>query len=544
MYTRSSLRLLAALTILGLLSPAVLAQQPPALPTMLEKPPIVYKVSSPSDRLDMTVHTSRILTTEQKIAQAQADNPEILDLTALSPNQVQIAAKAAGITQVNLWDENKKLYTINVIVYRDVQELTMVLRSAFPRAALKVVPVANAVMISGYVEQPEQIDRIIRVAEEFYPKVINNMTVGGCQQVMLHVKIMEVSRTKLREFGFDWASIMGSNMVTSGASGMVSPPYTPVLPAGVGSSIPPASPSANTPINSTAAFNIASGNNAFFGVLNALRDDGLAKVLAEPTLTTVTGGSASFRAGGSFYIIPNGQNGGPPLTVTYGTKLDFVPIVLGNGRIHLEVRSIISDIDPSLPSEYQPALKDRTAETRAELQAGQTLAIAGLVQTRIEAQNKGLPWLSELPYVGRAFGMVKETRNEIELLIMVTPEFVEAIDACDVPPCGPGMQTTSPSDWELFMKGHLEVPNCCPGGGPPCGDCSTKGGNPNGPPPDGMIGPSEAVPVPQPGAATKPRNPQIRYSSSKAKAPTAASPSGPQDGPPGLIGPVGYDVVK
>ena len=127
----------------------------------------------------------------------------------------------------------------------------MVLRATFPRAALKVTPVANSVMISGFVDQAEQIDRIIRIAEEYYPKVINNMTVGGVQTVLLHVKVMEVSRTKLRQLGFDWAKITGSNMVTSGASGMILPPSSPALPSGVpGTGTPPcAQRTSNNPIN-------------------------------------------------------------------------------------------------------------------------------------------------------------------------------------------------------------------------------------------------------------------------------------------------------
>ena len=204
-----SLRLLAPLAISTVLPLAVGCGRtvpPPALPA---KPSIVYKVQSPNERLEMTVHTSRILTMDQKIPQAQVNNPDILELTPLSPNQIQISAKTAGVTQVNLWGEDKKLYTVDVIVYGDAQELAMMLRATFPNAALKVVPVANSVLISGYVDQPEHIDRIIRIAEEYYPKVINNMTVGGVQQVLLHVKVMEVSRTKLRQLGFDFAKITG-----------------------------------------------------------------------------------------------------------------------------------------------------------------------------------------------------------------------------------------------------------------------------------------------------------------------------------------------
>ncbi len=400
-------------------------------------------------------------------------------------------------------------------------------------------------------------------------RVINNIRVGGCQHVLLHVRIMEVSRTKLRRLGFDFSKVTGASTVSSGAAGLLNTIVT--TPASVISTN-----ALNTGTTTAGlgnfAFGVVNGNSAFFGVLDALREDDLAKTLAEPTLTSINGRSASFRAGGEFYIIPNGQNGGPPLTVKYGTQLDFVPVVLGNGRVHLDVRATISEPDPSQPSQYQPAIKDRTAETHAELVAGQTLAIAGLVQTQIEAQNSGLPWISEVPYLGAAFRTVHEQRNEIELLIMATPEFAEAMDANEVPLCGPGTQTTSPSDWELFMKGHIEVPNCCPtgGGNGPGGPGSDAGG---GPPPDGLMPPpGEQVPAPPPtdgpgqdagatrdgsrpaAAATARRRPEAGYAGAGSGGPynrynpagpaEAASPAGSRSGPPGLIGPIGYDVVK
>ncbi len=492
----------------------------------------------------MVVHSSRILTMEQKITQTAVGNPDLLDLAVLSPNQVQISAKAMGVTQVNLWDENKKLFTIDVLVVGDARELAMILRATFPSDPLKVTPVASSVMISGFVDRSEHIDRIIQIAEQYYPKVLNNMTVGGCQQVMLHVKIMEVSRTKLRRLGFDWAKITGSNMVMSGASGMLLPPSSPSLMSGIGSPPPAAATTASNPLSGTFAFNIANGTSAFFGVLDAMREDDLAKILAEPNLTTISGHPASFRAGGSFYIVPNGQNGGPPLTVKYGTQLDFVPIVLGNGRIRLDVRSTISEPDPSQPTQFQPAIKDRNADTGAELEAGQTLAIAGLVESTIEASNSGLPWISEVPYLGAAFRKVHEQTNEVELLILVTPELVEPLDACEVPPCGPGTQTGSPSDWELFMKGQIEVPKCpepIPQG--PCGKpdgLGNGGGNSEGPPPDGMIGPNERIPAP-PSAEPLPHN---RYSPPKPNSPPPANSPAAKNNPPGFIGPVGYDVVK
>ena len=202
-------------------------------------------------------------------------------------------------------------------------------------------------------------------------------------------------------------------------------------------------------------------------MLDALRQDGLAKILAEPNLVAISGRPAHFRVGGQYYYQLNGGITGPSTSyVDYGTIVDVVPLVLGNGRIRLEVRPVVSEIDQSLTVVGgPPSLKDRMVETGVEMKAGQTLAIAGLVQNLVESQNSGLPWISEVPYLGVPFRHVSEQTNEVETLIMVTPELVEPLDANQVPLCGPGMETTSPSDWELFFKGHIEVPVCCNGGG-------------------------------------------------------------------------------
>ena len=107
-----------------------------------------------------------------------------------------------------------------------------------------------------------------------------------------------------------------------------------------------------------------------------------------------------------------------------------------------------------------PALTVREVDTGVELKAGQTLALAGLIQTRVEAQERGLPFLGDLPYVGAAFRSVEEEVNEIELLILVTPEFADGMEPHEVPPCGPGMETVSPSNCQLYFGSHLEVPAC------------------------------------------------------------------------------------
>ena len=140
------------------------------------------------------------------------------------------------------------------------------------------------------------------------------------------------------------------------------------------------------------------------------------------------------------------------------------------------MRSEVSEIDDTrsivLDGFSVPALKTSYVDTGVEMKAGQSLALAGLVQTRVEAIERGLPFLGDLPYVGAAFRKVEEEVNEIELLILVTPELADGLDPCEVPPCGPGMESVSPTNCQLYFGSHLEVPSCGPCG-PGCygGDC-------------------------------------------------------------------------
>ncbi len=522
-------------------------------------PAIVFKVTRPNDRVQMTVNTSRILTLEQKIPQVQVNNPDIIEPHILSPNEVQIFAKTQGVTQVNLWGEDEKIYTLDVIVYGDTQALTMLLQEQFPNSSLRAVPVGTAVLLSGFVDQPEHISRIVEIAEQYYPKVINNMTVAGVQEVVLNVRVMEVSRTKLRTLGMDWAKITSGNLVFSGVSGL--------LTASFGGTVA-------TSGSETFAFSVLGNNSNFYGVLEALRQDNLAKILAEPKLVTTSGRPAFFQVGGEFPILVPQSMGTVSIEYKkFGTQVDFVPIVLGNGRIHLDVRPRVSEIDSSrsvtIDTYDVPGLRVREVETGVEMMAGQTLAIAGLVQTRIEAANKGLPWVSELPYLGALFRRVTHQENEIELLIMVTPELCEALPAGQAPQCGPGMNSVVPDDCNLYLKGHLEVPGGCQQcqgagcgvcrggcrtgrGGPACAPC-TGGASPE---PGMILTQPESVPLPPAsGVRATPAvapdgqaraavtgNPQTRYNPARPQVSPASSTSLQASGEPGFIGPVGYDV--
>ena len=315
--------------------------------------------------------------------------------------------------------------------------------------------------------------------------------------------------------------------------------------------------------------------------MEALRRNNLIKVLSEPTLTTVSGRAASFNVGGEFPIIVPQSLG--TVSVEYrqfGTRVDFIPIVHSNGNIRLEVRPQVSEIDSSRSITVQnttvPGLRSRWVDTAAELRAGQTLALAGLLQNRIESETRTLPVLGDLPWVGAAFRRVEEANNEVELLILVTPELAEPMDAHEVPRCGPGQMTASPTDCELYGRGYIEVPRCCPEGADTGGSVHYPGGvieSPGTPIPSGQAAPLGRAPgirnppgTPAPnGSAAGGRyrqQPAFQVRGARRPATTAALPRqlraklpdgsrGPATQPPapiahvsrGLIGPSGYDAI-
>jgi len=521
-----------------------------------------FKVSPKPQRLEITVNTSRILTLEKEIHRVWVTNQDIVLATPLNETQVQVSGLSPGATQVNMYDTDGKVYPVDVAVMRDASELTGLLESLYPEATLRVIPLEAAVHISGFVPRPEMIDGIIKLAGVFYQEVINEITVGGVLQVALHVKVMEVSRTKLRQLGLDWQLLTSQGEVHQGAGGLIAKAFDDSgreLPTGIG--------------GDTLRLKAFWAADSFTGYLQALRQYQLVKIHTEPTLTVMTGRAATISSGGRFPIlVPSGLGTTTVQYEEFGTRVDVVPMVLGNGNIRLEIRPRVSEIDESRGVEANgftvPGLTERYTDTSVELRAGQTLAIAGLIQYRTESMDKGIPGLGDMPWIGRAFSRVEERTNEVELLILVTPELIGAMEPHQVPRCGPGQLTRSPNDTELYFQGYREVPDCCLGGDgvqspPPAWNA----------PPESIPAPRrEVIPVPSQGTIPSPQRsviPRATLPSGQAE-PLPAPTSSPADGSPsphasastptdsrrsqpsrqdggsselGLFGPLGYDPL-
>ncbi len=511
---------------------------------------VEFRVGKPGQRLEMTVNTSQVIKLRRKIPRMFVADPAVVQATPLAPDEVQIAALAPGVTQVNLYDEDGQIISLDVMVSPDVEQLRKLLESEFPEASLRVRPLAKSVYITGYVPRSELVHEITTFAQDYYQDVRLGIVVGGVQQVALHVKVMEVSRTKLRQLGLDWKFVSDNLEVAQGAAGLFAQSTNPPGTGG-----------------DTIRFALFGDTSQFLGYLQALRSQELVKVLSEPTLVTMTGRPATFLSGGSIPIVIPGSLG--TYTVEwreYGTRVDFVPMVLGNGLIRLEVRGSVSELDPTRGVELQgfkvPGISERNVDTSVELQAGQSLALAGLLQNRVESHNTGVPVLADLPGVGRFFSRVEEKANEVELLVIVTPELVGPLDPHQALDCGPGQLTGSPCDKELYCYGYLEVPNRGAAGPvngpytmPVAPGFSTEPWpaeaipSPQAPVPGPAAAPNlesmEPIPAPTPAAPVTPtRSAVLPVTPSTASFGGSLRPNALDARRPVLYGPIGYEPLR
>lgn len=398
----------------------------------------------------MVLNTSREISTEKPFQRVRIQNPNILSVLPLEGgNRLQISALQPGVTTLDLLAGDDSVHTVEVMVIGDSRELDAILREQFPGSNLHVTPVQQGCIVSGIVTSDADVESVIQIAELYFPTVINRINVLGVHTIQLETQIMEVSRTKLRELGIDWGVINGNDAVTQSVSGLLSASSSA---AGLATSG-----------GETFKVGVVQNSTTFLGVVRALRQNNLVKVLANPTITAVDGRPASFNAGGEIpIVVPAGLGQVAIQYREYGTRVDMVAKVKGDGVVWLEVRPYVSEIDPTRSVTLQgisvPGLRSRFLETGVELRAGQTLALGGLLQMRTESINTGLPFFGDLPYLGAFFRSNRELQNEVELLITVTPNFAGPMDPCEVPAGGPGLNTVSPTDKDLYWKGHMEVP--------------------------------------------------------------------------------------
>lgn len=407
-------------------------------------------------------------------------NIVLVEADAANPAYVILRGQSPGASRLELTDADNGKETYEVVVQTDIDLLRNILKRAVPTANVDVIPFGTGVILTGHVARAEDVDTVMRVATNILgggasgggttgaqvnQNIVNAMTVGGVQQVQLDVTVARVDRTKARQRGFNIivggttvsaGSVLGGLTSQSGSSGNTT------VPSGVG-----IIPSAATALPSASANLIAGIVPAQIQMLlQALKTENLAKLIAEPKLVTQSGRPARFLSGGQQATIgpATGVSGGGVVYQEIGTELEFLPIVYGNGKIYLEVAPRVRGVNSGLglaATSSQPAVPgfdEQSVRTSIVMESGQTFAIGGLIQTNTQASATKVPVLGEIPFLGALFSTVTHSDQEQELVILVTPHLVDPMDCNQVPRRLPGRETRSPDDYEIYLESMLEAP--------------------------------------------------------------------------------------
>jgi pilus assembly protein CpaC len=470
--------------------PTAVAQNPPAAAPAAPK-------ASPFFAVAVNAAKPLGMTTKRPIRSVVNEKETVARIQPMptDPTQVLVYGQQAGTTHVTLTDDQGVVEQVDVVVELDVDAIRAVLRRAFPTAAVDPIPTGtNTILLVGNVPHAEDIEAILRVAQGVLTSgvpgaagaaqasgqaagvitVVNGMTVGGVRQVQLDVVIAQVNRSKLRNFGVNFAAVgttaFGGSLIGNltqagtqagggGGSGSAGGSTQTLLgPQSVLSSLTPG-PSTNI------VFGLVPARTNFF--IQALKEENLAKLLAEPKLVTLSGRPATFLSGGQ-QAVPEVTGGGTSGGVVgtkfepFGTQLTFLPIVYGNGKIYLEVEPVISTLNAangfSTGGVVVSGRNEQRVRTSVLMEPGQTFAVGGLIQTEVNGSTNKTPVLGDIPFIGTAFSTVSYSEQETELVVLVTPYLVDAMD-CRQAPCKlPGLETRTPDDFELFLELILEAP--------------------------------------------------------------------------------------
>ncbi len=418
------------------------------------------RITSPSSQLSIVELHSRVIEFAGKIRLVDDFNPDILSVTALTPKQLRLRGETPGVTSLRVTDEYDQVFRIEIFVETDVRELQSHINRLFPGSAVQVIGVRENIILQGWVSRPDQIPQIVDLARTFGAEVQNHLRVGGGDLIQLSVRVLEVQRSKLEQFGFNFLAL-GQNAFLASTPGGLAPVATATLPFGG----PPAIGIQQASLaNQTIQFAILGSDFIFEGFIEALKQESLLKILANPTVATTSGRPATIHSGGEFPIlVPQGIGTATIQFRSFGVSMETVPIILGNGRVQLDIAAEVSDRDFSNSVDVNgirvPGIINRDVNTQVKMNFGETLMIGGLISSRVTTSTNKVPYLGDIPVLGAAFSRKNQQLAETELVILVTPHLVSPMRPGEVPCGGPGLNSDSLTTHELLWDQHVEVPN-------------------------------------------------------------------------------------
>ncbi|MEX0717312.1 MAG: pilus assembly protein N-terminal domain-containing protein [Planctomycetaceae bacterium] len=469
---------------------------------------VIQAVDSAEVSLEVPVQRSKLMRFKEEVTRIAVADPSVIETVPFGPDAVNVIGSSLGTTTMTLWFGNAPagrdggILIVQVTVVPNAAEedrrrvvfgaMQRMINELFPNSKIQLIPVADKLIVRGQARDEEEAVQIMSVLQAragqagaaaaglpggFRPfgpygydpvtgavapyggygptftggapaaplldadvlpqgNIINMLEVPGPKQVMLKVRIAELQRSAIRRLGVDFDLDVGDFLFSSSMAG-------------------------GGNILTSGTFN----GDSFNLTLDALSGYGVAKILAEPNLVTLSGQTATFMSGGQFPVPTvvgiDGVGAAGTAFKGFGTQLTFTPTIVDRDRIRLQVAPTFSTINNSVSVQGIPGLNTRGAVTTVDLREGQVLAIAGLIQEQSRGDSNWVPLIGEWPIGNLLFANRSYSRDETELVILVSPELVHPIEPGNAPMLLPGMEVTEPDNLEFFIHGHLEGPECC-----------------------------------------------------------------------------------
>lgn len=434
--------------------------------------------------MSMPLFKSRVISAAAPTGRVAVGNPDVADIVVISPTKLYVLGKDIGTTNMMFWGRDGTMIgTINLEIVHDLDGLKAKLHQLMPEEPIEVYSAQRSIILKGRATNVLAMNAAVRVAEGYLAQiqtakktqqfeqdegaskredkavgqVINLVEIGGSQQVMLAVKVAEIKRTEMKRlnanframwFGDDGfvGAVNGGGLLNSDSEFLPNP--LRILNQGIFGAF----------LDDDFKFTLA---------LDIAKENGLAKILAEPTLVTLTGQEAEFLSGGEFPVpVPQGGAFGA-VTIEfkpYGVGLKFLPVVLSDGRINLKVNVSVSELsgdnsvlmsnDNISERMIVPSLRLRSASATVELADGQSMGLAGLLDDQLRESITKFPWLGDIPVLGALFRSNDYQKGQTELVILVTPHLAKHADPGSIKL--PTDKFVEPNDADFYLWGRLE----------------------------------------------------------------------------------------
>jgi pilus assembly protein CpaC len=436
----------------GLLTASLLAVSiamqalPPAIPlaAAADSDAAVSEAVSDARFVRLALNKSAVLRLPAEARDVIIGNPDIVDAVVRTRNTAYLFARKAGQTNIFFFDaQGQQILALDLEVTMDVTAVRKLFNRALPGSRITIESVGTNIVLGGVARNALEAKTALDLAGEYAKsdggsQILNTMAIAGEDQVMLKVKVVEIQRDVLKQFGVDLSALLDAGKFAFKLASV--------------------NPFANGLISASNGYKgvYSSGGTQIEGLVRAMESDGLIRTLAEPNLTAMTGQQAKFLAGGEFpYRVCSTDNGDTDCSVSfkqYGVQLEFTPTVLSEDRINLKIKTDVSELT-TVSTNNIPATTNRASETTLELPSGGSMMVAGLIKESTRQNINGTPGLKQLPILGQLFRSKDFVSNETELVVLVTPILVRPTSQGDL--TAPDKGFIPPSDRQGIFFGRL-----------------------------------------------------------------------------------------